>query len=46
VVHEPEAWLDDYLQTIKVHGGTKATTIQSLQLFLSETREILASEAA
>ena len=29
-VQEPEAWLDDYLQTIKVHGGTKATAMQSL----------------
>jgi hypothetical protein len=34
-VQEPEAWLDDYLQTIKVHGGTKAIAMQSLQLFLS-----------
>ena len=34
-VQEPEAWLDDYLQTIKVHGGTKTTAMQSLQLFLS-----------
>jgi hypothetical protein len=26
-IHKPEAWLADYLQTIKVHGGTKATTM-------------------
>jgi hypothetical protein len=32
---EPKSWLDDYLQRIRVHGGTKATTMQSLQLFLS-----------
>jgi predicted DNA-binding ArsR family transcriptional regulator len=30
LVHEPEAWIDDYLQTIKVQGGTKETAIQSL----------------
>jgi hypothetical protein len=29
-IHEPEAWLDDYVQTIKVHGGTKETAMQSL----------------
>jgi hypothetical protein len=27
---EPKAWLDDYLHTIKVQGGTKATAMQSL----------------
>jgi hypothetical protein len=36
-LQEPEAWLDDYLQTIKVHGGTKATAMQNLQLFFSGT---------
>jgi hypothetical protein len=34
-LQEPEAWLDDYLQTITVQGGTKATSMQSLQLFFS-----------
>jgi hypothetical protein len=34
-VEEPEAWLDDYLQTIKIHGGTKATAMQNPQLLLS-----------
>jgi hypothetical protein len=28
-VQEPEAWLNDYLQTIRVHGGTKTTVMQS-----------------
>jgi hypothetical protein len=30
LIQEPEAWLDDYLQTIKVHGGTKFTAMQSM----------------
>jgi hypothetical protein len=34
-VQEPEVWLDEYLQTIRVQGGTKATAMRSLQLFLS-----------
>jgi hypothetical protein len=34
-LQEPEAWPDDYLRTIKVQGGTKATAMQSLQLYLS-----------
>jgi hypothetical protein len=32
---ESESWLGDYLQAVKILGGTKATTMQSLQLQLS-----------
>jgi hypothetical protein len=32
---EPESLLLDYLQAIKVLGGSKATAIQSLQLHLT-----------
>lgn len=34
-IQEPESWLSDYLQTVKLLGGTKATAMQSLQLHLS-----------
>jgi hypothetical protein len=32
---EPESWLTDYLQAIKILGGSKATAMQSLQLHLT-----------
>jgi hypothetical protein len=31
---EPTLWLSDYLQAVQILGGTKATTMQSLQLHL------------
>jgi hypothetical protein len=31
---EPQSWLSDYLQAVKILGGTKETTMQSLQLYL------------
>jgi hypothetical protein len=39
---EPESWLIDYLQDVKILGGSKATAMQSLQLHLtSATRSWL-----
>jgi hypothetical protein len=32
---EPESWLSNYLQAIKIIGGSKATSMQSLQLHLT-----------
>jgi hypothetical protein len=32
---EPLSWLSDYLQTVKILGGTRETSIQSLQLHLT-----------
>jgi hypothetical protein len=32
---EPTLWLLDYLQAVQILGGTKATTMQSLQLHLT-----------
>jgi hypothetical protein len=32
---EPESWLSDYLQAVKILGGSKATAMQSLQLHLT-----------
>jgi hypothetical protein len=32
---EPKFWLSDYLQAVKYSGGSKETTMQSLQLHLS-----------
>jgi hypothetical protein len=32
---EPTLWLSDYLQAVQILGGTKATTMQSLQLHLT-----------
>jgi hypothetical protein len=32
---EPQSWLSDYLQAIKILGGTKETSMQSLQLHLT-----------
>jgi hypothetical protein len=31
---EPQSWLSDYLQSVQILGGTKETTMQSLQLHL------------
>jgi hypothetical protein len=32
---EPMLWLSDYLQVVQILGGTRATTMQSLQLHLT-----------
>jgi hypothetical protein len=32
---EPKLWLSDYLQAVQIFGGTRATTMQSLQLHLT-----------
>jgi hypothetical protein len=32
---EPTLWLSDYLQAVQILGGTRATAIQSLQLYLT-----------
>jgi hypothetical protein len=32
---EPQSWLSDYLQAVKICGGTKETAMQSLQLNLT-----------
>jgi hypothetical protein len=32
---EPTLWLSDYLQTVRILGGTRATAMQSLQLHLT-----------
>jgi hypothetical protein len=32
---EPRLWLSDYLQAIQILGGTRATVMQSLQLYLT-----------
>jgi hypothetical protein len=32
---EPQSWLSDYLQAVKLLGGTRETTMQSLQLHLT-----------
>jgi hypothetical protein len=32
---EPKSWLSDYLQAIKILGGSKAIVLQSLQLHMS-----------
>jgi hypothetical protein len=32
---EPKLWLSDYLQAVQIHGGTRATAMQSLQLHLT-----------
>lgn len=36
-LQEPEAWLADYLATVKLQGGSTATAMQSLQLHLTDT---------
>jgi hypothetical protein len=33
-LQEPQSWLSDYLQAVKILGGSKETTMQSLQLHL------------
>jgi hypothetical protein len=35
VSQEPQSWLLDYLQTVRILGGSKETTMQSLQLHLT-----------
>jgi hypothetical protein len=32
---EPRLWLSDYLKAVQIFGGTRATTMQSLQLHLT-----------
>jgi hypothetical protein len=32
---EPQSWLSDYLQAVKILGGTRETAMQSLQLHLT-----------
>jgi hypothetical protein len=32
---EPESWLTDYLQAVKILGGSKVTAMQSSQLHLT-----------
>jgi hypothetical protein len=34
-LQEPESWLSNYLQAVKILGGSKATAMQSLQLHLT-----------
>jgi hypothetical protein len=34
---EPSSWLSDYLQAVRILGGSKETTMQSLQLHLNST---------
>jgi hypothetical protein len=34
-LQEPQSWLSDYLQAIKILGGSKETSMQSLQLYLT-----------
>jgi hypothetical protein len=34
-LQDPEDWLVDYLETVKLTGGTKATAMQSIQVYLS-----------
>jgi hypothetical protein len=34
-LHDPEDWLVDYLETMKLMGGTRATTMHSIQVHLS-----------
>jgi hypothetical protein len=32
---EPQSWFSDYLQAVKILGGSKETAMQSLQLHLT-----------
>jgi hypothetical protein len=32
---KPQSWLSDYLQAVRLLGGSKETTMQSLQLHLT-----------
>jgi hypothetical protein len=34
-LQDPEDWLVDYLETVKLMGGTRATAMQSIQVHLS-----------
>jgi hypothetical protein len=34
---EPQSWLSDYLQAVKILGGSKEIAMQSLQLHLTST---------
>jgi hypothetical protein len=46
-LQDPEDWLVNYLETIKLMGGTKATTMQSIQVHLSgAARSWIDEEAA
>jgi hypothetical protein len=36
-LQEPTLWLSDYLQEVQILGGTRATTMKSLQLYLTGT---------
>src|SRR4051812_29616328 len=33
-LHEPKIWLDDHISSVKLHGGSKNSTMQCLQLQL------------
>ena len=34
-LQDPDEWITDYLDTVKIRGGNKATAMQSIQLHLS-----------
>jgi hypothetical protein len=34
-LQDPKDWLVDYLETVKLMGGTRATAMQSIQVYLS-----------
>jgi hypothetical protein len=34
-LQDPEDWIVDYLETVKLMGGTRATAMQSIQVHLS-----------
>ncbi|KAK1632517.1 hypothetical protein QYE76_006832 [Lolium multiflorum] len=39
-LQDPEDWLVDYLETVKLTGGTRATAMQSIQIRLKEEDEV------
>jgi hypothetical protein len=41
---EPQSWLSNYLQAVKILGGTKETTMQSLQLHLTGARQVMVEQ--
>jgi hypothetical protein len=41
---EPSSWLLDYLQAVRILGGSKETAMQSLQLHLTGTARSLLSK--
>jgi hypothetical protein len=41
---EPELWLSDYLQAVKMLGGSRATAMQCLQLHLTGATRFLLSK--